>query len=176
MISFKGKIHLNTCTPKQIKQLLNSAIRKECLLYVVNEENNKMQKLSIGQISAIKRCDPNRVNICLRKPSHKNGCLVDMGHHQQIGILDLLLNSQILEATKIEQVGCLSPMEKLSRDKMIYAMARDKYGYDPDKRYNSATGCKANSIRASIQKYKSDLDEETIRKCLKEAAGSFEES
>jgi hypothetical protein len=65
------------------------------------------------------------------------------------------------------------PLNEKERSKMlavILGMAMDKYGYDPQKDRNEATGENNGSIKAALDKYGLTVDVDTIRKYLKEAA------
>jgi hypothetical protein len=56
--------------------------------------------------------------------------------------------------------------------KLVYGMAVDAYGYDPDSNKNSATGGK-NGISAKLQARGISITDDTIRKYLKEAKDSI---
>jgi hypothetical protein len=63
----------------------------------------------------------------------------------------------------------ITSTERSTMLKLIIGMAMDAYGYDKDKRRNNATGTNKGSIKAGLEKKGILMDDETIRKYLKEA-------
>ncbi|HAU1490447.1 TPA: hypothetical protein F8S49_11365 [Legionella pneumophila] len=57
----------------------------------------------------------------------------------------------------------LSDSERVSLYKMILAMAKEKYDYDPKKSRNNATGGNKYSIKAGAERLGYAIDEDTIR-------------
>jgi len=74
---------------------------------------------------------------------------------------------------KSKSEKALHPKERITFQKMILGMAMDMYKYDPKAKENACTGSNKGSISVSLAEQEFDLDEDTIRKYLKEAADSL---
>ncbi len=81
-----------------------------------------------------------------------------------------LLSDMEKESGKQRNGSGMLDVERASMLKLILGMAIDRYGFDPDKIRNPATGSNNGSIRAALQKIGLNADEKTISKYLKEAA------
>lgn len=69
-----------------------------------------------------------------------------------------------------EQEKPLLETERERLLKILLGMALDKYGYVPGQKRNSATGENNGSIHAALQQHGLNVDADTIRKYLQEAA------
>ena len=69
--------------------------------------------------------------------------------------------------------GHVLSAERGSLLKLVYGMAIKSYGYDPEKTKNPATGTNRGSIAADLEQLGLSIDDETIRKYLKEAEQRF---
>ena len=81
------------------------------------------------------------------------------------------------EQTAPEPIPSNDTLKESERDsllKLVLGMAISKYGYNPQATKNAATGAKSGSIRSDIQSLGLDIDDETVRNYVKEAAVKFE--
>ena len=67
----------------------------------------------------------------------------------------------------------LSERERTTMLKLIYGMAIDTYGYDPQKTRNDATGTKKNSISSRLKTHGLDVSDTAVRTYLNEAKEIF---
>ncbi len=164
--------------PKAIYDLLDAGIKQQTSVYRLAADS-KLKELKASNLQSLISEHPNKVELVVGHtglpgliPNTKK---ISLGVY---GILDTLSSfdcwmegSEIERILKLPQVTSASiDIEKSTMLKIMLGMARAAYGYDPSLKKNAATGSNKGSIKYDLEKYGLSIDEETIRKYLKEAA------
>jgi hypothetical protein len=108
----------------------------------------------------------------IRGDWHKNAGL-PMDEKQAITCLDFWVKKSDVADTLAEYCAMsafIPATERATMLKMILGMAISAYGYKPWKKRNAASGANKGSIKVDLEKRRLSIDEDTIRKYLKEAA------
>ncbi len=158
--------------------ILDAALKKNISLHVISTGSAQLKTLYSNQIQELRSYYPQKTKIMLEEILNDRCRYVE--YHQLISFSDLWMTksdlNKLLPAPgniPLLTVSNSHEVEKNTMLKLILGMAISAYGFDPKEPKNSATGSNKGSIKYDLNDTGLSIDEDTVRKYLKEAKEQF---
>jgi hypothetical protein len=158
--------------------ILDAALKKNVSLHVLSTGSAQLKTLYSNQIQELRSYYPQKAKIMLEEILNDRYRYVE--YHQLISFSDLWITksdlNKLLPAPgniPLLTVSNSHEVEKNTMLKLILGMAISAYGFDPREPKNSATGSNKGSIKYDLNDAGLSIDEDTIRKYLREAKEQF---
>lgn len=160
-----------------------AALQNKIDLFVQSISFTKMIKLSHSHIQKIRSMHPEKVEIDFGSSIAERLSILSHGFNpkiatkQMLNFTDVWANKEeifnILKPTPHPNATRLNETERNNMLKLILGMAISSFSYNPQDPKNHATGNKAGSIKSELSIIGLPIDEDTVRKYLKEAKEQF---